>query len=62
MIRWYDWIIAIISASALYAVTNMIFVSNSSLIVLLSILLDYMLWDIWGAYCIFRLVLERSYK
>lgn len=60
MIRWYDYIVAIVVAdliltSFLYSITSDIWYMS-----LLAAITVYALWDIWKAYCEWRKVNEAK--
>lgn len=58
MIRWYDWVLAILAADFMLAWIIQAITGEVWWLQLLGALLVFILWDLWNDYCKLRLRFE----
>ena len=54
MIRWYDYIVAVLISDFLLANAIHVFTAPEAWMRALSAVAVWMLWDFWGEYCLIR--------
>lgn len=63
MIRWYDWIIALVAADIFLTNIIVALTSDAWWISFLASLVAWMVWDLWNnLYCKIRLIQEQELK